>query len=214
MDRGCVCLGVPLNGFTGHVFAGWRSRRCIAIDLMALDTRRFLATQDVSFTAQPHDCASAGCVQLIVSSVAPTRRRYSADLRAHYHTVGVAHADHAMCMSWPPNACYGDRIGAAGKLRYVSGLLDNRGGAASDSTLLSPPQRADRLVMRVYLEPLLSSPKRSELLSLLAGFDKSKRSNRTNFAAAQVRTQIIWTGRCVFSTCNGRIASAPSRPNE
>ena len=166
--------GVPLNGFHWrHVIEALRGvRRCIALDLMGLGYTEIAADQDVSFTAQARMVIefcdalgleqvdlvgndSGGAVAQIVAAQHPERLR----------TLTLTNCD--VHDNWPPAAVL-PMIEAArsGALTVGARLMLQdpefaRSPAALGVGYANPSALTDEAV-RVYLEPVLSTPERVE----------------------------------------------------
>lgn len=165
--------GVPLNGFHWrHVMQATKDlRRCIALDLMGLGYTEIGAEQDVSFTAQARMVVevcdalgldqvdlvgndSGGAVSQIVAARNPDRVRTLALTNCDVHT------------NWPPARVL-PIIEAArsGALASVSQLmLSNPEFARSEAGLgvgYADPSVLTEEAIRVYLEPLVSTPERT-----------------------------------------------------
>jgi len=198
-----VC-GVPLNGFHWrHVFAGVSDlRRCIAIDLMALGYTEISATQDVSFTAQAHMIAQVlNALQLDrVDLVGNDSGGAIAQIFAAHYPERLASLTLTNCDvhdGWPPQGVL-PVIEAArqGTLPATyQALLDNPKAARERfARAFANPDVLTDEILRVYLEPLLSSPERkANFCRYWMGFDNAQTvAIEPQLRRLQVRTQIIW----------------------
>ena len=210
--------GVPLNGY--H----WRNiiervqdrRRCIAVDLMALGYTEIAPTQDVSFTAQARMLAevmdalgvekvdlvgndSGGAIAQIFAAHYPERLRSLVLTNCDVHD------------GWPPpqvlpimeHARKGtlapifqpmlDRPDLA-RERYARGESVPLFRSYTDPSVLTDE------VIRLYLQPLLSSQQRIEAFQLYwLGFDNAHTvAVHAALEALQAPTLIVWGLKDIF----------------
>jgi pimeloyl-ACP methyl ester carboxylesterase len=219
--RGPVALfvhGVPLNGY--H----WRNiidrvqhrRRCIAIDLMALGHTEIAPTQDVSFTAQARMLAevmdalgieradlvgndSGGAIAQIFAARHPGRLTSLVLTNCDVHD------------GWPPPQVLPIMEHARkGTLAPIfQPMLDHpdlarqryaRGESVPLFRSYADPSVLTDEVIRLYLQPLLSSPQRIEAFQRYwLGFDNAHTvAIHSALKALQVPTLIVWGLKDIF----------------
>jgi pimeloyl-ACP methyl ester carboxylesterase len=204
--------GVPLNGYHWrHVIEKVRQRRrCIAIDLMGLGYTEIAPTQDVSFPAQARMIAevldalgietvdlvsndSGGAIAQIFAAAHPDRLRSLVLTNCDVHD------------GWPPHqvlpvierARQGTLAPAFRSLLDHPGLARER-HAKGDSVPLfrsyADPSVLTDDVIRLYLEPLLSSPQRIDAFQRywLAFDNRQTVAIRAALERLEVPTLIVW----------------------
>jgi pimeloyl-ACP methyl ester carboxylesterase len=210
--------GVPLNGY--H----WRNlihrvqhrRRCIAVDLMALGYSEIAPSQDVSFTAQARmlaDVLDALGLEK-VDLVANDSGGAIAQIFAAHHPERLTSLVLTNCDvhdGWPPpqvlpimeHARMGtlapifrpmlDRPNLA-RERYVRGESVPLFRSYADTSVLTDE------VIRLYLQPLLSSQQRIEAFQRYwLGFDNTHTvAIHSALKALQVPTLIVWGLKDIF----------------
>ncbi len=210
--------GVPLNGY--H----WRNiiervqhrRRCIAIDLMALGYTEISPMQDVTFTAQARMLAEVVDALGIekIDLVANDSGGAIAQIFAAHHPERLTSLVLTNCDvhdGWPPpqllpimeHARKGtlapifqsmlDRPDVARK-RYARGELVPLFRSYADPTVLTDE------VIRLYLQPLLSSQQRIEAFQRYwLGFDNTHTlAIHSALKALQIPTLIVWGLKDIF----------------
>jgi pimeloyl-ACP methyl ester carboxylesterase len=204
--------GVPLNGYHWrHVIDRIQHRRrCIAIDLMGLGFSEIAPSQDVSFTAQAHMIAevidalgieqidligndSGGAVAQIFAAHYPNRLRSLVLTNCDVHD------------GWPPpqvlplmeRARNGTLASVFQPLVDRPDLARERFGKGEAVPLfrsyVDPRILTDDLI-RLYLQPLLSSPQRLEAFQRYwLGFDNAQTvAIHAGLKALAVPTLIVW----------------------
>src|SRR5215510_13379176 len=219
--QGSVALfvhGVPLNGYHWrHVIDRVQHRRrCIAIDLMGLGYTEIGPSQDVSFTAQAHMIAevlnalniqnvdlvgndSGGAIAQIFAAHHPERLRSLVLTNCDVHD------------GWPPPQVLPIMEHARkGTLAAIfEPMLDRpdlardryvRGESAPLFRSYADPSVLTDEVIRLYLQPLLSSPQRIEAFQRYwLGFDnKHTVAIHSKLKALQVPTLIVWGLKDIF----------------
>ena len=204
--------GVPLNGYHWrHVIDRVRHRRrCIAIDLMGLGYTEIAPSQDVSFAAQARMMAevldalgieqvdlvgndSGGAIAQIFAAHHPKRLRSLVLTNCDVHD------------GWPPPQVLPVIAHARkGTLAPIfQSLLDRpdlareryaRGESVPLFRAYADPAVLTDEVIRVYLQPLLSSPARIEAFGRYwLGFDNAQTvAIRSALEALEVPTLIVW----------------------
>ena len=204
--------GVPLNGYHWrHVIDRLRHRRrCVAIDLMGLGYTEIGPAQDVSFTAQAHmiaevlDALGVEKIDLIGN-----------DSGGAIAQIFAAHYPHRMTSfvltncdvhdGWPPPQVLPIMEHARnGTLAPIFQALVDNPGLARDRHARGEPVPLFRSyadpgvlrdeVIRLYLQPLLSSPQRIEAFQrYFLGFDNSQTvAIHEALRTLQVPTLIVW----------------------
>jgi pimeloyl-ACP methyl ester carboxylesterase len=210
--------GVPLNGF--H----WRNlidrvqhrRRCIAVDLMALGYSDIAPTQDVSFTAQARMLAEVldalGLEK--VDLVANDSGGAIAQIFAAHHPERLTSLVLTNCDvhdGWPPPQVLPimerARMGTLAPIfqpmldrpdlareRYARGESVPLFRSYTDTSLLTDE------VIRLYLQPLLSSQQRIEAFQRYwLGFDNTHTvAIHSALKSLQVSTLIVWGLKDIF----------------
>ena len=210
--------GVPVNGYHWrHVIDRVKDRRrCIAVDLMGLGYTEISPSQDVSFTAQGRMLAevldalgiesidlvgndSGGAIAQIFAANNPDRLRSLVLTNCDVHD------------GWPPPQVLPlielARKGAVAPVfkptldrpdlareRYARGESVPLFRSYADPSILT-----DELI-RLYLEPLLSSPQRIDAFQrYLLGFDnKHTVAIHSALKALQIPTLIVWGLKDIF----------------
>jgi pimeloyl-ACP methyl ester carboxylesterase len=210
--------GVPLNGY--H----WRHvidrvahrRRCIAIDLMGLGYTEIAPDQDVSFTAQARMLAqvvdalgieqvdlvgsdSGGAIAQIFAAHHPERLRSLVLTNCDVHD------------GWPPPQVLPliERARAGTLAPIFQPLLDHpdeararfaRGESVPLFRSVTDPSVLTDEVIRVYIEPLLSSPQRIRAFERYwLGFDNAHTvAIHGALQRLQVPTLIVWGLQDIF----------------
>jgi len=198
-----IC-GVPLNGFHWrHVMAGMSDmRRCIALDLMGLGYTEISTSQDVSFTAQAEMLLqfidalglkkidlvgndSGGAISQIFAAKHPERVRSLTLTNCDVHD------------GWPPKLAL-PMIEAArqGTLcdAYDLVMRDPEARRTRFARTLTDPSVMTDEVIRVYLEPILSSDERKHNFHRYwIGFDCAQTvAIEPGLRALRVPTLIVW----------------------
>jgi pimeloyl-ACP methyl ester carboxylesterase len=204
--------GVPLNGYHWrHVIARLQHRRrCIAIDLMGLGFSEIAARQDVSFTAQARMIAQVMDALGLekVDLVANDSGGAIAQIFAAHHPDRLTSLILTNCDvhdGWPPPQVLPliERARNGTLAPIFAPLVDRpdlararhaRGEAVPLFRCYAAPSVLSDEVIRLYLQPLLSSPERIEAFEKYwLGFD-----NRHTVAiypalkTLQVATLIVW----------------------
>src|SRR5260370_1741600 len=210
--------GVPVNGYHWrHVIDRVRRRRrCIAIDLMGLGYTEIAASQDVSFTAQAHMIAevldelgiekidlvgndSGGAIAQIFAAHYPNRLTSLVLTNCDVHN------------GWPPPQVLPimehSRRGTLAPIfqptldrpdlareRYARGESAPLFRSYADPSILT-----DELI-RLYLQPLLSSPQRIDAFQRYwLGFDNAQTvAIHCALKTLQVPTLIVWGLKDIF----------------
>ncbi len=210
--------GVPLNGYHWrHVIDRVRHRRrCIAIDLMGLGYTEIEPSQDVSFSAQAHmiaeviDALGIEKVDLIGSdSGGAVAQIFAANYPNRLTSLVLTNCD--VHDGWPPpqilpliqHARNGtlapifqplvDRPDLA-RQRYARGEAVPLFRSYADPSVLTDD------VIRLYLQPLLSSQQRIEAFQRYwLGFDNAQTvAVHSALKILQVPTLIVWGLRDIF----------------
>ena len=213
--KGPVALfvhGVPLNGYHWrHVIDRVRHRRrCIAVDLMGLGFSEIAPTQDVSFTAQARMLAEVLDVLGIdrVDLVGNDSGGAIAQIFAAHHADRLTSFVLTNCDvhdGWPPPQVLPLMEHArAGTLAPIFRPLIERPDLARDRhargesvplfrSYADPSVLTDE-VIRLYLQPLLSSPQRIDSFQRYwLGFDNAQTvAIRDGLNALHVPTLIVW----------------------
>ncbi len=164
--------GVPLNGFHWRhiVSALARDRRCIVIDLMGLGYTEVSPTQDLSFTAQ------ARMVGEVIDALGIDRVDVIAnDSGGAVAQIFAAHAPHRVRTLTLTNCDGHDNWPPAAILPTIEMARQNTLAALYDRLLKDPATFRERFsrtycdssiltddIVRLYVEPLLSTPERRE----------------------------------------------------
>jgi pimeloyl-ACP methyl ester carboxylesterase len=219
--RGPVAIfvhGVPLNGF--H----WRNviervqhrRRCIAIDLMGLGYTEISATQDVSFTAQAHmisevvDALKIDKFHLIGNdSGGAIAQIFAAHHRQRLSSLVLTNCD--VHDGWPPPQIlpimHHARQGTLAPI--FRPMLDRpdlarerhaRGESVPLFRSYADPSVLTDEVIRLYLQPLLSSQRRIEAFQRYwLGFDNAQTvAIHPALRTLEVPTLIVWGLKDIF----------------
>ena len=204
--------GVPLNGFHWrHVVSRLRHRRrCIAIDLMGLGYTEIAPSQDVSFVAQAHmiadviDALGIGNVDLIANdSGGAIAQIFAAHYPHRLNSLVLTNCD--VHDGWPPPQILPviehARNGTLAPIfrplvehpelareRYARGESVPLFRAYADPSVLTDE------VLRVYLNPLLSSQQRIEAFqNYWLAFDNAQTvAIHAALKTLQVPTLIVW----------------------
>jgi pimeloyl-ACP methyl ester carboxylesterase len=219
--RGPVALfvhGVPLNGYHWrHVIDRVKDRRrCIAVDLMGLGYTEISPSQDVSFTAQARMLAevldklgidqvdligndSGGAIAQIFAAHHPDRLRSLVLTNCDVHD------------GWPPPQVLPIMERAAnGTLASIfQALVDRpdlmreryvRGESAPLFRSYADPSILTDELIRLYVQPLLSSPQRVDAFARYwLGFDnKHTVAIHSALRTLQVPTLIVWGLKDIF----------------
>ena len=210
--------GVPLNGYHWrHVIDRiQRQRRCIAIDLMGLGYTEIGPSQDVSFTAQAHMIAevldtlgidrvdliandSGGAIAQIFAAHYPNRLTSLVLTNCDVHDGWpppqvlplIEHARNGTLASiFQPTA---DRPDLA-RERYARGESVPLFRSYADPGVLTDE------IIRLYLQPLLSSPQRVDAFQRYwLGFDNAQTvAIHSALGTLQVPTLIVWGLKDIF----------------
>jgi pimeloyl-ACP methyl ester carboxylesterase len=210
--------GVPLNGYHWrHVIARVQGiRRCIAIDLMGLGYSEIAPTQPVDFTAQAQMLAEVldGLGIETVDLVSNDSGGAIAQIFAAHHPHRLTSLTLSNCDvhdGWPPHQvlpimelarrnalapifqAFLDRPGEA-RERYL------RGESAPLFRSYHDPSVLTDAVIRLYLQPLLSSPQRIDAFNRYwLGFDpKHTVAVHAQLKRLQVPTLIVWGLQDIF----------------
>jgi pimeloyl-ACP methyl ester carboxylesterase len=204
--------GVPLNGY--H----WRNvidrvqnvRRCIAIDLMGLGYSEIAPDQDVSFTAQARmiaevlDALGIDRVDLVGNdSGGAIAQIFAAHNPQRLNSLVLTNCD--VHDGWPPPLVLPLKdLARAGRLEPIfrpmldrPDLMRERYARGESVPLLrsyADPSVLTNEVIRVYLEPLLSSPERIDAFGRYwLGFDNKHTVDiHDALKRLQVPTLIVW----------------------
>ena len=162
--------GVPLNGFHWrHIISALASeRRCIALDLMGLGYTEVSATQDISFTAQARmvaevvDALELERIDLIANdSGGAVAQIFAARYPHRVRTLTLTNCD--VHDNWPPQAILPTiemaRQNTMAAL-YERLLQDPAAFRARFGRTYSDPSILTDEIVRLYVEPLLSSAER------------------------------------------------------
>jgi O-6-methylguanine DNA methyltransferase len=202
--------GVPLNGFHWrHIIAALRTeRRCIALDLMALGHTEIRPLQDVSFTAQAQMVAEVldrlGIEQIDLvanDSGGAVAQIFAANHPHRLRTLTLTNCD--VHDNWPPEAILPNiEMARQGTLAAMyHGLLHDPAAfrtrfarAYADPTILTDE------IIRLYLEPPLSTPERRAQLDRywLAGNCEQTVSIEPQLRQVTTPTLIVWALDDVF----------------
>ena len=204
--------GVPLNGYHWrHVVSRLRHRRrCIAIDLMGLGYTEIAPSQDVSFTSQAHmvgeliDTLGIAKIDLIANdSGGAIAQIFAAHYAGRLNSLVLTNCD--VHDGWPPRSVLpmiehardgtlapifqslADRPDLA-RERYANGESVPLFRSYADASVLTDE------VIRLYLNPLLSSPQRIEAFQTYwVAFDNSQTvAIHAMLKTLQVPTLIVW----------------------
>lgn len=204
--------GVPLNGYHWrHVIDRLRHRRrCIAIDLMGLGYTEIAPSQDVSFTSQAHmvaeviDALRLGKIDLIANdSGGAIAQIFAAHYPDRLNSLVLTNCD--VHDGWPPHQVLpvierarngtlaslfqplADRPDLA-RQRHANGESVGLFRAYADPSVLTDD------VIRLYLQPLLSSPQRIEAFqNYWLSFDcRHTVAIHSALQMLQVPTLIVW----------------------
>jgi pimeloyl-ACP methyl ester carboxylesterase len=217
LDRGqgpvaLLVGGVPLNGYHWrHVIERVQHRRrCIAIDLMGLGYSEIAPDQDVSFTAQARmlvevlDALGIEQVDLVGSdSGGAIAQIFAAHHPERLRSLILTNCD--VHDGWPPPQVLPliERARAGTLAPVFQPLLDRPGEARArfargESVPLfrsyADPSVLTDAVIRVYLEPLLSSPQRIRAFERYwLGFDNTHTvAIHDALRRLRVETLIVW----------------------
>jgi pimeloyl-ACP methyl ester carboxylesterase len=210
--------GVPLNGYHWrHVVARVRHRRrCIAIDLMGLGYSEIGPTQDVSFTAQANmiaevlDALGIDKVDLVGNdSGGAIAQIFAAHHPKRLNSLVLTNCD--VHDGWPPPqvlpAIEHARKGTLAPI--FRPLLDEpgavrerfaRGQSAPLFRAYADPSVLTDEVIRLYLQPLLSSPERIAAFERYwLGFDNAQTvSIHAALRRLEAPTLIVWALKDIF----------------
>ena len=204
--------GVPLNGYHWrHVVSRLRHRRrCIAIDLMGLGYTEISPSQDVSFTSQAHmvaeliDALGIAKIDLIANdSGGAIAQIFAAHHADRLNSLVLTNCD--VHDGWPPRSVLpiiqharngtlapifrslADRPDL-GRERYAKGESVPLFRSYADPSVLTDE------IIRLYLNPVLSSPQRVEAFqSYWTAFDNSQTvAIHAMLKTLQVPTLIVW----------------------
>jgi pimeloyl-ACP methyl ester carboxylesterase len=210
--------GVPLNGYHWrHVIDRVRHRRrCVAIDLMGLGYTEIAASQDVSFTAQAHmiaevlDKLAVEKIDLVANDSGGAIAQFFA---AHYpnRLTSLVLTNCDVHDGWPPPQVRPimehSRRGTLAPIfrptldrpdlareRYARGESVPLFRSYADPSILT-----DELI-RLYLQPLLSSPQRIDAFQRYwLGFDNAQTvAIHGALKTLQVPTLIVWGLKDIF----------------
>jgi pimeloyl-ACP methyl ester carboxylesterase len=210
--------GVPLNGY--H----WRNvieklqyeRRCIAVDLMGLGYTEIAPTQDVSFTAQARmlaevlDSLGVAKVDLVGNDSGGTIAQvFAANNPQRLTSLVLTNCD--VHDGWPPPQVLPIMEHARkGTLALIfQGTLDRpdlareryaRGESAPLFRSYADPSILTDDLIRLYLQPLLSSPQRIDAFARYwLGFDNRHTvAIHAQLKHLQVPTLIVWGLKDIF----------------
>jgi len=204
--------GVPLNGYHWrHVIAQVRHRRrCIAIDLMGLGYSEIAPTQDVSFTAQARmlaevlDALGIDRVDLVANdSGGAIAQIFTAHHAERLRSLVLTNCD--VHDGWPPPQVLPVIERArAGTLASIFQPMAERPGLARERHACGEPVPLFRCyadpsvltdeVIRLYLQPLLSTPQRRDAFArYFLGFDNAHTlAIHEALKQLQVPTLIVW----------------------
>ena len=197
--------GVPICGYHWrHIFDRVHTRRCIAIDLMGLGYTEIAPGQDVSFTAQAQmlaevlDVIGIDKVDLVGndSAAAPLRRSLPRIIRNRLRSLVLTNCD--VHDGWPPpqvlplmEHCRKGTIAQVfqptlerpdlARERYARGESVPLFRSYFDTSIFT-----DDLI-RLYLQPLLSSPQRIDALRALLARLRQQAHRRDPFARCRAR---------------------------
>jgi pimeloyl-ACP methyl ester carboxylesterase len=210
--------GVPLNGYHWrHVIDRVQHvRRCIAIDLMGLGYTEIEASQDVSFTAQAHMIAEVmdelgiETIDLVGNdSGGAIAQIFAANYPGRLSSLVLTNAD--VHDGWPPpqvlpiieRARKGTLAPIFEILLANPDLARERYAKGEQVPLFrsyADPGVLSNEVIRLYLEPLLSSKQRIQAFERYwLGFDNRQTiSIHAALQALQVPTLIVWGLRDIF----------------
>jgi pimeloyl-ACP methyl ester carboxylesterase len=210
--------GVPLNGYHWrHVIDRVQHlRRCIAIDLMGLGYTEIEASQDVSFTAQAHmiaevmDELGVETIDLVGNdSGGAIAQIFAANYPGRLSSLVLTNAD--VHDGWPPpqvlpiieRARKGTLAPIFEILLANPDLARERYAKGEQVPLFrsyADPGVLSNEVIRLYLEPLLSSKQRIQAFERYwLGFDNRQTvSIHAALQALQVPTLIVWGLRDIF----------------
>jgi pimeloyl-ACP methyl ester carboxylesterase len=210
--------GVPLNGYHWrHVIDRVRHvRRCVAIDLMGLGYSEIAAHQDVSFTAQATmlaevlDALGIDRVDLVGNdSGGAIAQIFAAHHPQRLNSLVLTNCD--VHDGWPPPQVLPlIELARVGKLEPIfrpimerPDLMRERYARGEPAPLLrsyADPSVLTDEVIRLYLQPLLSSPERIEAFGRYwLGFD-NKQTTAIHGALKKlnVPTLIVWGLKDIF----------------
>jgi pimeloyl-ACP methyl ester carboxylesterase len=196
--------GVPLNGFHWrHIMAGLHDmRRCLAPDLMGLGYTEISTSQDVSFTAQAEmllqllDALGLDRVDLVGNdSGGAISQIFAAKHPERLRTLTLTNCD--VHDGWPPKAVL-PLIEAARQGKLADDYRDRSSDPVTrrkrfERAYADPGVLTDE-VIKVYLEPILSSEARkSNFHRYWMGFDCAQTvAIEAGLRALQVPTLIVW----------------------
>jgi pimeloyl-ACP methyl ester carboxylesterase len=210
--------GVPVNGY--H----WRNviervqdrRRCIAVDLMGLGYTEIAPTQDVSFTAQARmlaeviDSLGIDKVDLVGNdSGGAIAQIFAANNPQRLTSLVLTNCD--VHDGWPPPQVLPimEHCRKGTLAQIFQGTLDRpdlareryaRGESAPLFRSYADPSILTDELIRLYLEPLLSSPQRIDAFARYwLGFDnKHTLAIHSQLKQLQVPTLIVWGLKDIF----------------
>jgi pimeloyl-ACP methyl ester carboxylesterase len=210
--------GVPLNGYHWrHIIERVQHcRRCIAVDLMALGYSEIAPTQDVSFTAQARmlaevvDALGVEKVDLVGNdSGGAIAQTFAAHHPERLTSLVLTNCD--VHDGWPPPQVLPIMEHARkGTLAPIfQAMLDRpdlareryaRGESAPLFRSYADPSVLTDEVIRLYLQPLLSSQQRIEAFQRYwLGFDNTHTvAIHSKLKALQVPTLIVWGLKDIF----------------
>jgi pimeloyl-ACP methyl ester carboxylesterase len=202
--------GVPLNGYHWrHIIAALQTeRRCIALDLMALGYTEISPLQDVSFTAQAQmvaevlDRLGIEQIDLIANdSGGAVAQIFAANHPHRLRTLTLTNCD--AHDNWPPQAILPNiEMARHGTLAAMyQGLLDDPAAFRTRfARAYADPSVLTDETIRLYLEPLLSTPERRAQLDRywLAGNCEQTVSIEPKLRQFTAPTLIVWALDDVF----------------
>ena len=210
--------GVPLNGYHWRHVVGrlQHRRRCIAIDLMGLGYSEIAPAQDISFTAQAHmiaeviDALGVERIDLIGNdSGGAVAQIFAAHYPERLTSLVLTNCD--VHDGWPPPQVLPLMERArTGTLAPVFQPMVDRPDLARDRyakgesvplfrSYADPSILTDDII-RLYLQPLLSSPQRLDAFQRYwLGFDNTQTVTiHAALKALQVPTLIVWGLQDIF----------------
>jgi pimeloyl-ACP methyl ester carboxylesterase len=204
--------GVPLNGYHWrHVISRLRHRRrCIAIDLMGLGYTEIASSQDVSFTSQAHmvaqviDALGIGRIDLIANdSGGAIAQIFAAHYPDRLNSLVLTNCD--VHDGWPPPQVLPviERARNGTLAPVFQPLADRpdlarerhtRGESVPLFRAYADPSVLTDEIIRLYIQPLLSSPQRIEAFqNYWLSFDNTHTvAIHGALKTLQVPTLIVW----------------------
>src|SRR3954453_14968541 len=210
--------GVPINGYHWRyvIDRAKHRRRCIAIDLMGLGYSEIGPTQDVSFTAQAHmvaevlDRLGVATIDLVGNDSGGAIAQIFA---AHYphRLTSLVLTNCDVHDGWPPPQVLPimDHCRKGTLAPIFQPMLDRpdlareryaRGESAPLFRSYADPSVLTDDVIRLYLQPLLSSPQRIDAFARYwLGFDNAQTvAIHGALKKLQVPTLIVWGLKDIF----------------